>query len=63
MNYYSKYLKYKNKYLELKASFNNIGGAPIDMNLYEIKYIHSSNPECGKYLEKANELMTLFIKD
>jgi GNAT superfamily N-acetyltransferase len=57
MNYYSKYLKYKNKYFELKASFNNIGGAPIDMSLYEIKYVHSSNPECGKYLEKANELM------
>ena len=57
MDYYSKYLKYKNKYLTLKTSFNNIGGAPIDMSLYEIKYINNKDPECYRYLKKANELM------
>lgn len=37
MNYYSKYLKYKNKYLLLKSSLNNIqtGG---DTPFLNIKY-------------------------
>ena len=57
MDYYPKYLKYKNKYLTLKTSFNNIGGAPIDITLYDIKYINNQDPECYKYLEKADALM------
>jgi len=35
MSYYEKYLKYKNKYLELKHNFQQKGGANINDNVYQ----------------------------
>ena len=35
MSYYEKYLKYKNKYLELKYNFQQKGGATINDNVYQ----------------------------
>jgi hypothetical protein len=71
MNYNKKYLKYKNKYLNLKR--NQIGGAPTDlefMNITEIPYkLIKTTHEFKKELhlvkivldEKNNDKPVLFV--
>jgi len=45
INYYKKYIKYKNKYLEIK---NQIGGIPLRDIIFEIPEIE--DPEINLYL-------------
>ena len=53
MNYHEKYIKYKNKYLQLKQIY--ISGAGVS-NMYTIKFISRNDPNINKYLNKSAEL-------
>jgi len=53
MSYYKKYMKYKNKYLELNHNLQLKGGADINDNVYD-----NSN----KYLSKIKKKIYIFVK-
>ena len=65
MNYYEKYLKYKQKYLELKNNNNMVGGAKSEIDDNEtkineiIKFITKSNKK--QIVKKLIDIFQYFI--
>jgi uncharacterized protein len=78
-NYYTKYLKYKNKYLELKNNINQVGGKKLKKTKFtkiinnllgggkideKIKDIFSTfNSETDSLQENTSELEKIFVKN
>ncbi len=59
MNYFKKYLKYKQKYLELQAKYNQTGGSFM---LYKEKHYYISNQE-KKTFDKTETKFVIKYKD
>ena len=77
-NYYEKYLKYKNKYIELKNVINQIGGKKIKKTKFTKiinnllgggiieetleKIFNSFNSDTDSLQDNANSLEEIFVK-
>ena len=57
MNYYDKYLKYKNKYIQLKLYYFNIEQFNLSLITEKInyKYMYTSKNICNIYRENNND--------